>query len=407
MARLWSSGFELNSNTANMEWTITTGTPTIQTSTVRSGTYAAQITSLASATAKGWLYQFSAANSTAHKYFRFYFRYATAPSIDDVVFQVSTSTTFPAVSISKIVLTSTGTLKLFNSTTLIGSASSALVAGTWYRVELEYDGSTSVGTHVLNAKIDGVQFAGASNLNIASGVLSITLGGNLASESNTTGNWFFDDIAINDATGTVQNSFPGAGNIMHLRPNAAGDSSSWSTNVGGTAGTANNYTRVNDVTPDDATSYNGKNTSFSEDLHNIDNTPAGIGSSDTINVIQVGVRYAGAAASLNTPFQVEYASASLAAIGSSATITPANATYVTNANAVPRNYPYTAYQTPDPTTLTKANLDTSQIGYLTGTGATNEVRISAIWLLVEWTAAVAIPNKIIRILQAVNGSGTY
>ena len=40
MARLFSSGFELNSLTAGVEITSVTGSPTIQTGIVRSGTYA-------------------------------------------------------------------------------------------------------------------------------------------------------------------------------------------------------------------------------------------------------------------------------------------------------------------------------------------------------------------------------
>ena len=37
MARLWSSGFELQSVTSGVEWDTTTGLPTIDTTTKRSG----------------------------------------------------------------------------------------------------------------------------------------------------------------------------------------------------------------------------------------------------------------------------------------------------------------------------------------------------------------------------------
>jgi len=53
MARVWSSGWELN-NPASVEWTSTiVSTGAISSSIVRSGLYSYQITSLVSATSKG------------------------------------------------------------------------------------------------------------------------------------------------------------------------------------------------------------------------------------------------------------------------------------------------------------------------------------------------------------------
>jgi hypothetical protein len=108
----------------------------------------------------------------------------------------------------------------------------------------------------VEAKVDGASaFASSSTRSLSSGIRQFLLGGNLNSEAQTTGDWFFDDLAINDNTGSFQNSYPGEGKIIHLKPNAAGDSNGFSVQVGGTVGSSNNYTRVNEVTPDDATSY--------------------------------------------------------------------------------------------------------------------------------------------------------
>jgi hypothetical protein len=64
MARILQSGFELNSNTVGIEFDGRSGSPTIQTGTVRSGTYAMQVTGLTSATARGFISSFvSAANN--------------------------------------------------------------------------------------------------------------------------------------------------------------------------------------------------------------------------------------------------------------------------------------------------------------------------------------------------------
>src|SRR3990172_6946830 len=71
-------------------------------------------------------------------------------------------------------------------------------------------------------------------------------GGNRRSEAQTQGEWYFDDIAINSSTGSFQNSYPGAGRIVALRPNAAGDSADFAR--GGTDSGAN-WSQTDEVTP--------------------------------------------------------------------------------------------------------------------------------------------------------------
>jgi hypothetical protein len=44
MARLWSSGFELNTTAAEVEFTSSSGSPVIDTTNPRSGTYSYKIT---------------------------------------------------------------------------------------------------------------------------------------------------------------------------------------------------------------------------------------------------------------------------------------------------------------------------------------------------------------------------
>src|SRR3990167_5180323 len=75
IARLWSSGFELNSLTAGVEITSVSGSPTIVTSPVRSGTYALRTT-----LANRARYDFATSDSRADYYFRVYIRFAASPS---------------------------------------------------------------------------------------------------------------------------------------------------------------------------------------------------------------------------------------------------------------------------------------------------------------------------------------
>lgn len=388
MARLWSSGFELNTNTADVEWTNTNDSPTIQTTTVRSGTYAGQVTSFTSAISKGWLYQFISAASTGPFFFRFYFRYATLASGENQICVIGVGTSFPPNLVVKLSITTGGQLKLYNVTTQVGSNSSALSANTWYRIEIQYDASGAPTTHILRARLNGVEFAGATNLTIGgSGIFDIALGGNLGSEINTAGNFFFDDIAINDNTGTVQNSYPGNGSIIHLLPDSAGDNNAWSTGAGGSAGAANNFTRVNEVTPDDATSYNTSNTLNQLDDYNLAATPAAIDSGATINVVQVGARWGGSSASGNGQPKVRIKSqATGTVLEGTLTAALSGTTWVTNQNAAPRNPALTSYTDPQAGgAWTKALLDTAQIGVNRNTTGTGSARISTLWLLVDYT----------------------
>ena len=69
---------------------------------------------------------------------------------------------------------------------------------------------------------------------------------------------YFDDLAINTNSGAYQNSWPGDGKIVHIRPNEAGDNAQW--NRGGTDSGAN-WSQVSEVTPDDINSFVTSNSS--------------------------------------------------------------------------------------------------------------------------------------------------
>lgn len=387
MARLWSSGFELNSTTASVEWTTATGT--IQATTIRTGGFAGAVTSATSGTFKGFTYSYVAADTAGPNWFRFYLNITTNPNADTTIAGIQGGSGFENLS---LVLTTTGTLKLFTQdrAVQIGSASSALSTARWYRIEMKMDSSPATGSKVGELQIDGVVAATSSTLtstNMTGGASTINLGVNLEGETCTTLNINFDDVALNDNTGSFQNTYPGAGQIVHLKPNATGDNNTFTVAVGGTAGAANNFTRVNEVPPDDATSYNGAVLSGNIDDFNIDDTPGSVGPNDTINVVAVGVRYRAVVAAAEAAFKTRVKKAAAGTVSSSAAITPNSTTWKTNANAVPTNYGLTLYQDPDGINWTKATLDTSQVGYTISTTNTNAADISNVWILVDSTPA--------------------
>src|SRR5258706_5677394 len=369
MGRLFSSGFELNSTGGSVEFDSSTNF-TIQSTVVRSGTYAAQANaSNVQATLRQILFT---SNQAAKGWFRIYIRIASYPTaaIRIMEFEDTANAT-----LGGILLNTTGTLALRKADTTTIATSGALALNTWYRVELATD---ATGSGTLQARIDGATFASGANSSQGSWA-RVAFGG---FGQSSTFNIYIDDVAVNDATGSFQNSWPGDGKIIHLRPNAAGDSNGFLTQVGGTAGAANNYTRVNEVTPDDATSYNGSALLSAEDLFNCDNS--GLSSTDTVNLVAVGVRFADiTAADATASFKVEVIKTSAGTKSQSAAIIPNSTTWHSNAPATPWKYPLTLYQDPDSANWTNTTLDSMQIGYIDSAINVRVVAISTEWVLVD------------------------
>src|SRR3990167_2389639 len=108
MARLWGSGWELNTTTANVEWTSQSIGP--QTTTVRSGTYAFRAN--AAGAGRSATFQFKASNTADGFYFRFYLRIAAAPDGTFDLFRASATGSADKVELR---LNTDLTLDLFNA----------------------------------------------------------------------------------------------------------------------------------------------------------------------------------------------------------------------------------------------------------------------------------------------------
>jgi hypothetical protein len=91
---------------------------------------------------------------------------------------------------------------------------------TWFCVEFALRGRIGIGYDMI-FRLDGITLATASKsavLTVSNLPDAVQFGylSNLSSPMNTL---WFDDIAVNDDTGSVQNGFPGAdGKIIHLLP---------------------------------------------------------------------------------------------------------------------------------------------------------------------------------------------
>jgi hypothetical protein len=378
MARLFSSGFELQSATTGIEWQTVTGSPSISTTTKRGGSAALRCNPTAATAYVSQTFQADTINTI---YRRFAVYIGTLPSATTAIWQYLDSGIGVGFSLR---MTSTGALQPFNESGL-GTAiatSSALSTGAWHVIQIKIvDDATTAA--VMEVYIDNVL------LGTYTGLTGINGGGRdrIGFITSGTGDLYFDDYAVNNTTGTSETGYPAwDAQIAHMRPNAAGANNAWATAVGGTAGAANNYTRVNEVTPDDATSYNETSTGSLQDEFKLDTSSVPSGS--TIKLVAIGHRGGSNATTGTHSYNLTIRSAAAGTqLSTGAAITMSVNGWTTHAKASPFIYQLHAYT--DPTTaaawtLTGTNsLANAQIGYKTAASA-GLVRVTNIWALVEY-----------------------
>lgn len=392
MARVYQDGFEFNSVTANpATWETISGSPTISSSIFRSGAYAGRVSSLSSGAAMGWVKKWLSATADGPFWGRAYIRIATLPSASNHIMSFNSATGTAGNSDRiKITLESDGTLILrLADGTAIGSPSAVLALDTWYIVELKFDRTPAGGSEIAEARLgadDGTTptvFATSNTLTLAGAAFAFSLGGNLDLEAQTQGDWYFDDVAVNDSAGSFQNSYPGHGKIIHLRPNAAGDADEWSL--------TSTYEEIDEITPDDATTAIAN--AATDQVHdvNIDDTPAALNSGSTINAILVGVRFNKSAGVDDPTFVARVKASSGGTVEESTAFTVSSTSWNSNGSSSPRNYPLVLYDLPGASTdpWTKALLDTAQVGVKMTNTVANLAQVTTIWMSVDFTPTEA------------------
>lgn len=243
--RKFTSGFELQSTTNHVEWS-TTDTPntagTISTSVFRSGAAAYCVASPSSGVAKGQATRFAGTTTDGVDYFaRTYFRVGTLPNV---------STSFLGFGASeqalhaRVYLNATGTLSVqVDGDTVVGPGSTTLNTGGWYQIELRlrrHATTPNMGADQVEVRIEGVQELVSTTQSVATtGHNRVHIGVNLrgANDLATSGDWCFDDVAVNDSVDAgagAQISWPGAGSVVTLFPNAPGEFGQDVTNTGDT-----------------------------------------------------------------------------------------------------------------------------------------------------------------------------
>lgn len=374
MAVLFVSGFELNSVTDGVEHTTNSAPVSVVTTNPRSGTYHGRVT----AGAGFWRQVVYTSNQTTVGYIGVAVLIHAAVNANTQLIRWSTTGN---VSVGNITLKTDNTLVLLKSDgTQIGSASAALSADTWYYVELKNDASTSPGA--LDARLNGSSFASGANSNQGSWARALI--GNVTG-AQTTNDVYFDDWKITDSSGTAWTTWPGTGKLGIMRPDSAGDSNAW-LDTGGSAGSTNNYTLVDEVTPNDATDYVQSGILNSEDLYNC--SASNTQSYDTINYLLVGGRFTNNTADALTSFKFEAIKTSGGTKAQSAAIIPNQTTWRTNSIAAPDTYPLILVNDPDNnpwTGGTGGTLDSIQIGVTDSAVNVNKILLTTIWAYFDYT----------------------
>lgn len=383
-APIWRFGAELNTVTAGVEFTSSGTNVATSTSIKRSGVYSLRVNPSAGFQWFGQVY--AQGVTTTPQYAKACIYVAAMPTAGRAEI-ISAYSSGAAARRGYIVLGNDNKLGMYYGTTLIGASSTALSTNTHYCVEMLID----LNSTTMTMRLDGVQIATSASV---SGMVSYDAFYFGSPTAAATFDVYYDDMGVNDTTGTGQTSWVGLGKVIRLTPNAAGDVNTFTTQTGGTAGSANNYTRTSEsvtTNPDDATTFNGSSAVNEEDLFNV--TDSGIGSGDTVNAVMIGARYRNSTADTAAAFKVELLKTSAGTVASSSAIVPNSTTWKTSTSTTARIYSIATTTDPNNAAWTQATLDTMQIGYKLTTAPAvggQRVDVSTVWAMVDYTPAAVV-----------------
>lgn len=368
--------------------------PARETSVVPTGErFSARITGLTSGQRAGFVQR--AANAmvdTDTYYLRFRIRVATLPSGDNVIFGFANGTT--ALSDLRIRLKSTGYLELMDSTTVLDTSSAALSLNTWYRIELAVKRNTGAGDSELEWRIDGaVEYGPATTLSLFSGTTNyreVQFGGNLTLEAQTAGDWYIASVVLNDSTGSYHTSWVGDSRLTY----AFVESGSTPTYDEPTAtGAASNVAVFQVDPPGDATavyaacvanssSFAVANSRFLAPCQSA--SAVGIGASDTIHGLAIGMMWASASAGTSA-LCAGVKSGSAADMGTAKTIATTAPSFIDDTFPT-NNYEWQSVDPVDAAAWTATKIDALEIGFR-ASDTTPNARVVGLWAIIEYTPA--------------------
>jgi hypothetical protein len=230
-------------------WSTTAGSVSAQSSIVASGNYAYAMTGTNTNCAK------SIPDSSEY-YFRL--RWRAAASNSYAITWRKGATVLGSIMIENV----TGKWQIKVGSTVMVTSNTVYTNGTWILVEVHVKIADSGG--IIELKLDGTA--------------DISYSGDTKPGTETTidnfymqylfNNIYFDDLAINDVSGSVDNSWCGDGRVILLKPNGNGDVSQL---VGSDGNSVDNYALVDEIPSNGDTDYVASATVDEYDLYALEN----------------------------------------------------------------------------------------------------------------------------------------
>ena len=247
MARVFTDGAEFGDT---LFWSIQTGI-SAATDRVRSGTYSYKRSTNG-----------SMQKNLASALSEFYIRAGIQVDGINITFKLpmwqNGATELGSIRINQ----TTGFVEIYTGTaTLVATGAISLQADTYYLLEVHVKIDDTVG--IIEVKVDGVadaSFSGDTKPGAATNIDGIFYNG-----VGTVAFWV-DDLALNDTTGGVDDSWCGDGKVALIKANANGDQSDL---VGSDADSVDNYLLVDEVPKDDDTTYVEGSVISGYDLYNL------------------------------------------------------------------------------------------------------------------------------------------
>lgn len=230
MGRIFTSGFESQREidfSAETEWAIGPGASgAIDTDVVHGGKCSLRFDSSGTCFAESDDWPLFAAADMTEIYARFYFRVAANQGAS-VAFWGLSGNTGSNQDRPLLRLNSDGTVRAavideFGVETNLGSGTAVLSPGEWYRIELHW--KTGSGNGILEVRVDGVDDISITTADFDDPLqrFIVQRGG------GATGDFWFDDVAVNDPSGTVNNSWPGPGFVEWVNMTGDDATGNWS-----------------------------------------------------------------------------------------------------------------------------------------------------------------------------------
>lgn len=250
------TGWETGDNT---EAVATSGTFSVQSTTVRTGGYALR-TNPSTTAAGRHLFTNIATNGASgtgfnvdNLYTTFYFRYATLPSSnDEPIFQAVGSSGGLKLELR---INSSGNLAAYDTTpSLLTTGTTALSANTWYRLDVLVGTGATASWEV---QINGTsEISGTGNLNTQQNG-DVRLGKAINRNGNTI-DFFYDDAVFNDSAYTTTPQ------VVRMDPDGTGNYAAW---------TGDN-TDVDEIPHDSDTTYITSSTMADEETETLESSSA-------------------------------------------------------------------------------------------------------------------------------------